>query len=67
MDKKLKFNNFLDPNHKLTKAASFTELTSITKKVFLEENFQFNDGESLVRQYSCEQVFSNCERYELFT
>ncbi|KAI4499432.1 hypothetical protein M0802_005328 [Mischocyttarus mexicanus] len=49
---------------KLTRTASFSDLASSSKKIFIEENCQISDSPSLVRQKSCEQMVdkTNCIR-----
>ncbi|XP_043286654.1 uncharacterized protein [Venturia canescens] len=41
---------------KITRAISFSELPS-TRRILIEQCYQADDSSSLVRQYSCEQVF----------
>lgn len=57
MDHHFSFSNSLNPNFKLTRAASFSELSS-AKKLTVEEKYESAHGD-LIKQYSCEQIFNN--------
>ncbi|XP_011498173.1 PREDICTED: hybrid signal transduction histidine kinase M-like [Ceratosolen solmsi marchali] len=57
MDKQNLLPNFLSSStYKLTKAASFSEL-STTKKVVIEQQQHSKEYGNLIKQYSCEQIF----------
>ena len=58
MDKHFFFKNSLDPSHKLTKSASFTEL-STSRKLIVEKNNETLDGDKFFRKYHCGQVTDN--------
>jgi hypothetical protein len=56
MDQQNLFPNFLSSyNYKLTKAASFSELSNTTKLVIQQQ--QSKKCGNLIKQYSCEQIF----------
>lgn len=55
MDNQFAFSNSLSPNYKLSRAASFSEL-STSKKVTFQEKYELTHG-GLIKQYSCEQIF----------
>ncbi|XP_014598407.1 PREDICTED: uncharacterized protein LOC106783914 isoform X1 [Polistes canadensis] len=50
--------------NKLTRAASFSDLPSASRKILIEEYYQGLGSPNLVRQYSCEQIVdrTNCVR-----
>ncbi|KAK2587877.1 hypothetical protein KPH14_003974 [Odynerus spinipes] len=45
-----------EPEHKLTRTASFSDLPSTRSRIFIEQCFQPPDSPGLIRQYSCEQI-----------
>lgn len=45
-----------EPEHKLTRTVSFSDLPSRTSRIFIEQCFQTPKSPSLMRQYSCEQI-----------
>ncbi|XP_058805528.1 uncharacterized protein LOC131672366 [Phymastichus coffea] len=56
MDKQLLHPNSSVLNYKLTKSASFSELSS-KKKIVIEKQYQTQTHGNLLKQYSCEQIF----------
>ncbi|XP_047359384.1 uncharacterized protein LOC124952878 isoform X1 [Vespa velutina] len=45
-----------EPEHKLTRTVSFSDLPSRTSRILIEQCFQTPESPSLMRQYSCEQI-----------
>ncbi|KAL7306782.1 hypothetical protein TKK_0001144 [Trichogramma kaykai] len=59
MENRYPFSDSDNSDFKLSRAASFSNLTTSSNKVMLEQKCETDNKDSLIRQYSCEQIYDH--------